>query len=150
MAEMGRAKSWEGKSRETRAELPASADLRMALIKYCGPGVGTELGQDKTIPSYLQGTDLEVLLKKKKKRSNFHFCPLLDCMQRCWIKHVRHLIQHLLISVKTFSGNCRRSLSLCRKKKKKKWVSVRRSKYLKVNLKRGGGEIIEQEVMSVV
>lgn len=64
---MGRAKSWEGKSRETRAELPAGADLRMALIKYCSPRVKTELGQDKTIPSYLQGTDLEVLFKKKKK-----------------------------------------------------------------------------------
>lgn len=68
MAEMGRAKSWEGKSRETRVKLPASVDLRTALIKYCGPRVETELGQDKTIPSYLQGTDLKVLLKKKKKK----------------------------------------------------------------------------------
>lgn len=108
MAEMGRANSWEEKSRETRAELPASADLLMALIKYCGPRVETELGQDKTIPPYLRGTDLEVLLKKKK--SDSHFCPLLDCMQRCWIKHVRHLIQHLLIPIKPFSGNCHHSL----------------------------------------
>lgn len=89
----------------------------MALIKYCGPRVETELGQDKTIPSYLQGTDLEVLLKKKKK-SNSHLCPLLDCMQRCWIKHVRHLIQHLLISVKTLFRKLQ-SFSLSKKKRKK-------------------------------